>query len=305
MKRTDIHRPSAINPDEYRFVCLGNVKVEELGDCYVVAAERRTLEADIARTKGTWADHDHGGTCHICGAYAVWTVIFHHGPSNTYIKTGNDCADKMEMSYGDMNAFKKRVAAAESNRAGRGKAQLILTEKGLFGAWDVYLSNQQYAVDRAAYFATGDWKDEGIKFPALSYEEQTVGDIVGKLVTYGNMSEAQERFLHSLLKRLAERPAIEAQRAAEAAAAEPVPVTNERIRIEGEVLSVKVVESDWGSTTKVLVRTDAGWKVFGKKPVQGDLTRGERVSFMARVEPSKDDPKMGWFSRPTRGEVVA
>jgi hypothetical protein len=85
-----------------------------------------------------------------------------------------------------------------------------------------------------------------------------------------------------------------------------------RVHIAGEILSIKTVESNWGNVYKMLVKTDAGYKVFGSVPdVGGPVRKGDRVVFDATVEPSHDDPKFGFYKRPTKayklyqpGEVV-
>jgi hypothetical protein len=145
--------------------------------------------------------------------------------------------------------------------------------------------------------------------------------------------------------------AAAAKRAAAAeakAAAEPVPVTDKRIRIEGIVTTVRNQTNDFGNTvTKIRVETDAGWACWGTLPagceggflrngkptdvryenadgehmhilwmnqdertaegitVEASADRGDRIAFMARIEASADDDKFGFFSRPTKGEIVA
>lgn len=80
--------------------------------------------------------------------------------------------------------------------------------------------------------------------------------------------------------------------------AEPVPVTGERIKFEGVVLGVKKVETQWGSTAKCLFQDDRGFKVWGGYVGE----RGERLSFLARVQVSEDDAKFGFFTNPS--EVI-
>lgn len=120
----------------------------------------------------------------------------------------------------------------------------------------------------------------------------------------------------------AAKRAAEEARKAEAA---PVPVTDKRIRIEGVITTVRNVDSEWGITTKVRVETDEGWACWGTLPkgceagspwnedgswkdddeVEAEAGRGDRIAFMARIEVSADDDKFGFFTRPTKGEIVA
>lgn len=95
--------------------------------------------------------------------------------------------------------------------------------------------------------------------------------------------------------------AAAAQRAAEQAeldAAEPCPTG--RVAITGEILATKLQESYYGDTWKMLVKDDRGFKVWGSIPSSLHASRGARVTFMAAVEPSRDDDKFGFYKRPTK-----
>ncbi len=134
--RTDIHRPSAINPTEYAFVACDSLYSNETS---FIRAQREIIANHQARTGGVWSDHQHGGTCHVCGAAAMYLAVYHHRPTNTYIQTGEDCADKM--SLGQPAAFRCIRDAVKRDRevqAGKRKAQEVLAANDLSAAWDVY-----------------------------------------------------------------------------------------------------------------------------------------------------------------------
>lgn len=101
--------------------------------------------------------------------------------------------------------------------------------------------------------------------------------------------------------------ARDAERAAEAAAARPV--VEGRQVITGEILSVKVVENDFGGTIKMTVRDDRGFRVFGTMPgaLAGDhsVQAGARVELTATVKASDRDKDFGFFSRPAKASVLA
>jgi len=327
MARTDIHRPSVIVPTDYQFVAIGNMKIESLGDCYEMTYQRKVLREHMERTGGRFSMHEHGGNCHVCGAHCCWTIVFYHQKTNTYIRTGSDCADKLDMAYdqGDLDRFKKSVATAEKNRAGKAKAKLMLEKAGLGAAWDIHLKheemvaarvafNREWTAKRQAEFEkTGDWEE--ITSSQLWYrlpecppepikDSYTLNDMVSKAIAWGDpWTEKQENFARILIDRIQRQPEIEAARAAEAAAAEPVPVTDKRIVIEGEVVSTKVVDGGFGTVIKCQIKTAAGWRCWGTRPLP-DLKRGDKVRFIARLKPSDDDPKFGFFSRPTKAEVL-
>lgn len=126
---------------------------------------------------------------------------------------------------------------------------------------------------------------------------------------------------------------IAAERAARDADAADCP--EGRVTITGEVVSVKRQENQFGTTTKMLVRDDSGFKVWGtmaapladalyqrwyegKQNELGDdfhtynygpdvwfeVARGSRVTFTATVKKSDDDRIFGFFNRPTKAEVI-
>ena len=280
MTRADIHRPSVINPEDYEFVGCDYYGPHGAD---IFATDRIAIREHMARTGGKFSGHEHGGSCHICGAHALHVAKFYHPKTNSYIVTGHDCADKMHI--GDPVLFRSARKRAEAGRivwAGKAKAEKTLEAKGLAAAWAIY-ANQNFSFDK--------------------WEETTVRDIVSKLVQYGSISEKQESFLASLLVKIADRAKIEAQRAAEKDAAAPVPTG--RQTVTGKVLTRKQVESYYGNSTKILVQSDAGWKVFGTCPSDlNDCEKGDIVTFTATIEPSKDDAKFGFFSRPSKASFV-
>src|SRR5262245_19271077 len=170
------------------------------------------------------------------------------------------------MKESTMTKFEKKRAAAES----------FLNDNGMAKAFELYVAN------------------------ADGWEESKIVDMVGKLVRFGSWSEKQVEFAKKLLKQIDERPAREAAKAAEDAAAAPVPETTGRVLVEGEVLTVKYVETRFGSTKKMLVKHATGYKLWGTVPsgLKFDVERGMNVKFVATVEPSDRDPKFGFFSRP-------
>lgn len=133
-----------------------------------------------------------------------------------------------------------------------------------------------------------------------------------------NMIDALRRVLDANAKR-------DAERAAERASAAPV-VTG-RVEIQGEVVSTKSYETDYGTAYKMLVKDARGFKVYGSIPsnlwnevellgsyrksawgeTDGVMNKlvGMEIKFTATVEASNDDELFGFFKRPAKAEVVA
>lgn len=121
---------------------------------------------------------------------------------------------------------------------------------------------------------------------------------------YGTLTERQTAALKASLTRYHDRAAGQPQaRPRPIIAAQPIP--SGRVQIIGEVLSVKWQESNFSrsyrqcGSYKMLVRSDAGWKVYGTVAagLGTDGLKGCRVSFSAEITPKEAD--FGFFSRPT------
>lgn len=281
--RTDIHRPSVIQPEEYIFVGIwyDPNEMEVVGGARLLREERENIKAHMEKMGGRWANHQHGGTCHVCGASAVYLAVFWHQPTNEYIRVGEDCTEKMDMGEPERFATARRAAKnARDAIAGKKKALLILKDLGLEAAWK--------------YYETTEYLPE--------YEESTCQDMVANLVRHGSFSDKQEEFLRSLLYRIENREAIKAQRAAEKASAQDCPTG--RVKVKGTVLSLKEVEGFYGKTLKMFVKSDEGYTLWGTVPGSlHSIEKGEEVIFTATVEPARDDKKHGFFSRPVRAKA--
>lgn len=123
------------------------------------------------------------------------------------------------------------------------------------------------------------------------------------------------------------------KRSAQKAEAAEHPAPSGRVAVTGEIVSAKMVEGDYGTSYKVLVKADEGFKVWVSLPkAQADEAfyeyqethpesytwgpacwflgadgtdeqgvKGRRITFTATLEPSKDDVAFAFGSRPTKG----
>lgn len=133
----------------------------------------------------------------------------------------------------------------------------------------------------------------------LNKDESFVYSLACNLRRWGALSPKQIQAIQNGIDR-------KKQRAAEAEALQHVePLTEGRYEIEGEILTIQQRESDYGFVTKMLVKMDDGNKVWGTKPSKlYGIDQGARVKFTARITPSTDDKHFGFFSRPTKAEVL-
>jgi hypothetical protein len=146
-----------------------------------------------------------------------------------------------------------------------------------------------------------------------------LSDLYGKLYRKGyTLSERQIDAVRRSVQRDAER--AERFAADQALLADAPDLAEGRYTVEGEIISAKVQDSQYGSQLKMLVRLADGNKVWGTVPASiedasyqmdrpGDSIRdrlvGLTVRFAAEVKRSNDDAHFGFFKRPKNGEVVA
>ena len=145
---------------------------------------------------------------------------------------------------------------------------------------------------------------------AASRDEYTALDIVSRLIKWGDISDKAQAFLATLLDRIERAPEIAAEKAAakalEMTDAKPVPVVEGRVKVMGEVLTVKEQEGLYGIQTKMLVKSEAGFKLWGTVPAAlvGEVEKGSVVEFAAKIQRSDNDEFFGFFSRPSQAKVI-
>lgn len=173
----------------------------------------------------------------------------------------------------------------------------------------------------AEAYATGDYR-------AVERTNGFLRDMAGKL-----FNAAESGLTDNMVAALRKFVASEAEKAAKAAAH---PAPSGRVVVTGEIASAKVKESDYGVAYKILVKDDAGFKVWVSLPkAQADQAReawaevhpelytygpdcwflgtdgtdetgvvGLRITFTATLEPSQDDVAFAFGSRPSKGSWI-
>ena len=305
--RTDIHKPSVINPDDYVYVCAMSRGEELVHEGRFLEHQRRMLEAHMKSTGGHWSEHKHGGSCHVCGASFIDHAVFYHPKSGAYIMTGLDCADKL--GGGDKEAFRKirdeRQALAKA-KAGKMKAAAILKELGIYDEIEAMFQDRKFGssfeIEDESMFKG---LDQDLIYRLLG-DIQTIQDMFWKLVKYGSLSEKQEKFMVSLVNKIKTYDQIQEKRNKERENAAPAP--EGKVEVTGEVLSTKWQENAYGGTLKMLVKDDRGFKVWTSVPkslfAEDDFGKGVRVRFMVTLEQSKDDHSFAFGKRPTKARMI-
>ena len=289
--RTDIHSPKNLIPKDYEFVAFSGFPDEEMVNSEWVAYNRDLLRLHMEATGGKFSSHYHGGSCHVCGNInAIYMVVFYHKPTNTYIRVGRECAEKIDTQAAlGLESYVQNIRGESFRRNRIKEAQEFLAARDLGVAWEVY--------DKIK-------KERG---RAETREESIIYDIVNNLVLYGNLSDRQVEYLRKLLEKISSPKENNEVKPTD-------PLKEGRQEIEGVVLGIKFDEV-W-RVNKVLVQLDSGHKVFGTYPVTVEKfedgsesfvppARGIRIRFRASVKPSPKDPAFAYFSRPTNSQLVS
>jgi len=278
--RTDNHRPSIMNPSEYRWV-LSFAYPGPSGDRGYHMAELGALRAANPGRFFQRAADDEVCGCDVCGSWYLEGSVFQHQPTGEYVQIGNICADKVDLYAGDLEGLE---AARRERKA------LSMAKRDRANRWGQY---------RAVLAAQPELRQ------LLRVDHPIARDVRARFKSSPFRCIPSEKQV-ALLERLhaaALAPPAEAEKHV------PVPVDGERIMVEGLVVSTKVSEGYYGMTCRMTVKVetpDGSWLVNGTEPrglCTGPL-KGHRVRLMATVTKGGRDEHFGFFKRPTKAEII-
>lgn len=165
-----------------------------------------------------------------------------------------------------------------------------------------YLRDRHVAQKRATEFANSvDGLAGVLEWSTTPKAHYIAKDIASKIRRWGNASEKQVELLFKLFA------TSTAQQATEAEFAPAAPAPEGRVAVTGKILGFKDVESDYGTTTKMIVRLDAtNAKVYLTRPSAiGHAERGSHIEFTATFQRSKDDRFFSFGSRPSKASILS
>ena len=294
--RTDIHRPSStdFDPQDYTYIASYDLawrpSVESALTAAFRAAARTELLADlILNHQAKWAEHRNANSrkCGHCGTRIQYAAIMLHNPSNELIEVGETCLNgRFNLSK---IAFKNLRKASAARRA-----------------------SSKNAEQRAAILEA-----HPVLITAMESDNSFVQDVMRRFKTKAALSDKQIAAVKIALVRDAERAERKEVWATEAELAADAPTG--KVTVTGEIVSTKWQESMYGSTHKMILKTEAGWKLWVTVPtsVNDDLEmlrkesgvnlqyEGKTVTLTATVTPSDSDPKFAFGKRPTNARLVS
>jgi len=299
-KRTDVHSPANIRPEDYEYErdILTRIPSDILGEVGLMGADFiRALREDIDRGKA-WADEHgiegnfkRGRTCDHCGTPFVYGSAFRHHPTGKVIVVGWVCAQETLECSDRVHLDQKRARERMKSLRGSIKRKREAIEKQ-------DATREEYPdIDEL-----------------LAVDHDIARDIKERFESWGDLSEKQVKLLRKL-KHDIENPPPEI---------EWKPIEEGRRKgVEGVILTVKLQDGYYGNTWKMLVHLDGDQKVWGSMPVSladryhevvaekraesGDLKgwlRGKRIRFNGTFRRSDDDACFGFFSRPGAAKVL-
>lgn len=271
MIRTDIHRPSAIQPENYTYIDSMDT---EWG---LGPADKGPggLYETIERAENSTADHsDSINRCDHCGAHLRYICFWEHIPSGEVITTGETCAHETMDVPNRLILDQKRLRETAAAR------RAAIRERE-----EVRVRREETA---KLYPQAAEILDD---YQGENYFIQDVARRYGK---NGYLSKAQADRVVEVFEK-DQQPKVEEVK-------NPVPTG--KVRVEGEVVSIKLQENDFGSRLVMVVKGD-GWAVWGTVPSKiDDVVRGDKVAFNATVTASDRDESFGFYKRPTKPEIT-
>lgn len=275
-KTPTVHNPTNFDPANYEvFDYLDNKRPEYMGGPVEAwAADIKWWEADMLRTFGdAWRSKIH--RCVHCGNTNIrYITAVDHIPTGERVVFGSDCTERL--GFADRKAWKLAVL---KSKAEAGHARLKI--------WKARTNYLEAHPEIATAIETA-------KLPAHA-NNVFVKDVLSKLDTYGYLTDNQAA---AVVKSLARDLEYAARKASEAIEVKG-PAPSGKATVTGTVLSMKWVETSFGTTHKMLLKLTNNSRVWVTVPSKATLERGDSVSIKATWTPSRDDASFGFGSRPS------
>lgn len=303
MTRTDVHSPKNINPEDYEYVCSFYIGPMPSGTSLDSMTELVGIRSQHARwvelrsknpnvNGGNW---ENLRTCDHCGQWFFYGEMYRYIPTGENFHVGHVCADTTMGLTGNAADYKQMQRATKAIRT--------LLERDA--------NEAEYAMDSR----------DSYTFLMDNQSEDFYGSLRSAIRKYGHLTATQQCALDNGPANKAAYQQRQAEREARAAAREANKATlveGKGLRVSGTIISTKTVETQYGTSFKMLVEQADGSRVFGTIPSSMEHSRrnaagdvesvyveaGDTVIFTANVSVSDNDRSFGFFSRPRKGELT-
>ena len=301
--RTDIHRPSAPDFDPQAYTLFG---------VYELARKMKVIDSIEFIPPSIWIEHSHMEPSH----FAIETeALESHGWSTDIITNANgkerDSVHARQCAHCGQRLKYGALLTNDSE-----KSLIVIGEDCLDNRFDNvtafdFKQLREDAKAKAAATRSMERKNTALKEnPGLAdgYDSTNsfVQDVMRRFDRKGEITERQLAAVLKVIKRDGERAEQQAQWVEEAKAAEDAPMG--KVTVTGEILSVKSQETMYGSSLKMVVKTEAGWKLWVTVPgsIMGtdEKITGKTVTLTATVTPSDRDSKFAFGKRPSKASLV-
>lgn len=290
-----IHNPSNFNPQDYEVVGYFDNRPPEYhfgmtAECF------RAFQEEYRRERADLFPNQNCYRCEHCGQANVrYVVSCLHIPTGERVCFGDICVGRL--GFKNHSEFKATQV--------RAKAELDHKRVMVYVQYLRWLESNPDAANLVADAAL-----------PLHARNGFVQDVVGKLKTYGTISERQKSAVLGSMSRAAERANAPKEIAGEAPTG--------RVDITGIIISTKLQESDFGISTKMMVKLANNAKVWcsvpsalftdldemGRKAYGPDFAgsykdlRGCKVDLRATWTRKDGDPSFAFGKRP-HGKLLA
>lgn len=279
-----VHRAANFNPADYEHLeYFYQGPVEEMYETFFAG------EVDHWQRLADERGKESGHVCDHCGTRFHYGELYLHKPSDTIAVIGHNCASSY-FQLSDRAEFQHRKLVM--------KVKAIAERKKLNKKLEAWAAENPKAVKHFEALEAGEWS------------HHIASDMHGKLLKYGSLSVKQTDFLAKLYSDHGAREARRAESEKEKANAADCPEGKQTIC--GTVLVTKWQESDYGGSLKMLVKDESGFTVWGSVPsslrgceMWNKVAKGDKIKFSATISPAGNDPKHGWFKRPTKAAFLA
>jgi len=309
VRRTDIHRVSAIVPSDYSYVL--SYSMPSMFESFPAPSTNVNCELERGyHNDGSFTQRHHRpdmrccvvglriggakfaatgstGQCSVCGASFIYGDVWRHEPTGEYIHIGHDCAAKYSL-LADCSEWEMQLL--RTRRAVRAAASLVTGR-----------------TEREAFLAANPGLEADL---ALGDQHPILKDLQAKFIQYRGLSQKQVAFAHRLAEEIRNPAPAKVEEAT-------VPAPEGKVTVRGRVISYKVQETNYGSTPRMTVKieTPAGyWLAWGTVPNSilddprirqlGTNMKGSEVEFIATLVRGRES-HFAMFKRPTKGKVLA